>query len=109
LGFGRALQWLEDRFGTPSPAPPASRPTTQALTLPPPAAHLWPRVERYDPASSFHPPSASSRQGLERPPSYPARLSPGGSVASRSRRPSYSELNPLSLERKSLRPSPRWV
>jgi hypothetical protein len=47
LGFGQALQWLEDRFGAPAPVQPASRPTTQALTLPPPTAHHWPRVERY--------------------------------------------------------------
>lgn len=47
LGFGRALQWLEDRFGTPAPAQPASLFPTHAWTLPPPAVHHWPRVERY--------------------------------------------------------------
>lgn len=47
LGFGRALQWLEDRFGTPASAQPASVFTSHAWTLPPPAVHHWPRVERY--------------------------------------------------------------
>jgi hypothetical protein len=47
VGFGQALQWLEDRFGTPPLPQPAFKPTTQTLTLPPPTAHLWPRVERY--------------------------------------------------------------
>jgi hypothetical protein len=47
LGFGRALQWLEGRFGTwPSVQPPFS-PAPRVLTLPPPAPHHWPRVERY--------------------------------------------------------------
>jgi hypothetical protein len=47
LGFGRALQWLEDRFFTPAPAQPASLFTVPAWRLPPPAGHHWPRVERY--------------------------------------------------------------
>jgi hypothetical protein len=47
LGFGQALQWLEDRFGTPAPAQPVSLVTTRSWTIPPPAAHHWPRVERY--------------------------------------------------------------
>jgi hypothetical protein len=47
FGFGQALQWLEERFGTPLPVQPAFMPRTQALTLPPPAMHHWHRVERY--------------------------------------------------------------
>ena len=47
VGFGQALQWLEDRFGTAAPAQPASLVTAPAWTLPPPALHHWPRVERY--------------------------------------------------------------
>jgi hypothetical protein len=47
LGFGRALQWLEDRFGTGPSVPPAFSPATRPLTLPPPSVHHWPRVERY--------------------------------------------------------------
>lgn len=47
LGFGQALQWLEERFGTWPPVQPAFSPAPQTLTLPPPAAHHWPRVERY--------------------------------------------------------------
>lgn len=47
VGFGQALQWLEDRFGTPAPAQPASLFTVPAWRLPPPAGHHWPRVERY--------------------------------------------------------------
>lgn len=47
VGFGQALQWLEDRFGTPAPARPASLFTVPAWRLPPPAGHHWPRVERY--------------------------------------------------------------
>jgi protein strawberry notch len=47
LGFGQALQWLEDRFGAPAPAQPACLFSTTAWTLPPPAVLHWPRVERY--------------------------------------------------------------
>jgi hypothetical protein len=46
-GFGQALQWLEEHFGIPAPPPPASRVTPSACSLPPPALHHWPRVERY--------------------------------------------------------------
>ncbi len=38
VGFGQALQWLEERFGNPSPVQPASNPATQGLALPPPSA-----------------------------------------------------------------------
>ncbi|HOX60111.1 MAG TPA: DUF3991 and TOPRIM domain-containing protein [Verrucomicrobiota bacterium] len=47
LGFGRALQWLEDRFGTWPSVQPAFSPASRVLTLPPPSVHHWPRVERY--------------------------------------------------------------
>jgi hypothetical protein len=47
LGFGRALQWLEDRFGTWPSVEPAFPPALRALTLPPPVPHHWPCVERY--------------------------------------------------------------
>lgn len=47
LGFGQALQWLEERFGTPAPSQlaPVARP--HVWTLPTPASGHWPRVERY--------------------------------------------------------------
>lgn len=47
FGFGQALQWLEERFDPGSPVEPGFRPAPRALTLPPPAVHHWPRVERY--------------------------------------------------------------
>ena len=47
LGFGQALQWLEERFGPGPSVEPTFSPAPRALTLPPPALHLWPRVERY--------------------------------------------------------------
>jgi hypothetical protein len=47
LGFGRALQWLEDRFGTGPSVQSAFPPAPRVLTLPPPSVHHWPRVERY--------------------------------------------------------------
>jgi hypothetical protein len=47
LGFGQALQWLEDRFGTPAPAQLVALVPTHAWTPPPPATHHWPRVEHY--------------------------------------------------------------
>jgi hypothetical protein len=47
LGFGQALQWLEERFGTWPSVEPAFSPAPRALTLPSPATHHWPRVERY--------------------------------------------------------------
>jgi len=47
VGFGQALQWLEERFAHLAPAQPVSMSPTQPLTLPPPAPHNWPRVERY--------------------------------------------------------------
>ena len=47
VGFGPALQWLEDRFGLAPPTQPAAGATVHKLVLPAPAPHLWPRVERY--------------------------------------------------------------
>jgi hypothetical protein len=48
VGFGQALQWLEHRFADFLPAPPpAPMSRTQALTLSPPTARNWPRVQRY--------------------------------------------------------------
>jgi len=47
LGFGRALQWLEDHFGSGPSVQPACSPAPRVLTLPHPSRHHWPRVERY--------------------------------------------------------------
>ena len=47
VGFGQALQWLEQRFADPLPAPPASIFATPTRTLPPPVAQNWPRVQHY--------------------------------------------------------------
>jgi len=47
VGFGQALEWLEERLDTSAPVSPASTPTPRRLRLPPPAAPHWPRVERY--------------------------------------------------------------
>lgn len=47
IGFGQALEWLEARLGVTAPTQPAAVSTPQILTLPPAAAHHWPRVERY--------------------------------------------------------------
>lgn len=47
VGFGQALQWLEERFGTPALAQPACLFTASAWRLPPAVGHHWPRVERY--------------------------------------------------------------
>lgn len=47
LGFGPALQWLEDRFGWAPSTQPAAVATVHKLSLPAPAPQFWPRVERY--------------------------------------------------------------
>jgi hypothetical protein len=47
VGFGQALEWLEEHWGASAPRQPAGPSTTRVLRLPPPAAHHWPRVERY--------------------------------------------------------------
>jgi hypothetical protein len=47
LGFGRALQWLEDRFGARPLVAPVAHSPPRRFSLPPPALHHWLRVERY--------------------------------------------------------------
>ena len=47
VGFGQALQWLEQRFGSGPSFAPEATPRTRSLALPPPIADNWPRVERY--------------------------------------------------------------
>lgn len=47
FGFGQALQWLEERFGTPSLGQPASEVAAPVWRLPPPDVQHWPCVERY--------------------------------------------------------------
>jgi hypothetical protein len=47
VGFGQALQWLEQSFGSRTPFPPQATPRTRSLALPPPMADNWSRVERY--------------------------------------------------------------
>jgi hypothetical protein len=47
VAFGQALQWLEERFGRGPPTQPTAQATAHTLSLPAPAPHLWPRVERY--------------------------------------------------------------
>ncbi|HYV29593.1 MAG TPA: DUF3991 and TOPRIM domain-containing protein [Candidatus Binatia bacterium] len=47
VGFGQALEWLERRFVGLTAPQSGSMPSEQALTLPPPVAQNWPRVECY--------------------------------------------------------------
>lgn len=47
VGFGQALEWLELRFSALIPLPPPATRQAPSLSLPPPAASNWPRVERY--------------------------------------------------------------
>ena len=47
VGFGQALEWLEHHFGTFTPLPPQAPPRAQSLSLPPPVADNWPRVQHY--------------------------------------------------------------
>jgi protein strawberry notch len=47
VGFGQALQWLEERFATSAPLQPACPPITRVLRLPPPSARHWPQVQAY--------------------------------------------------------------
>lgn len=47
VGFGLALQWLENQFAGVIPPQPESTPKEQPLALPAPVAENWPRVERY--------------------------------------------------------------
>lgn len=57
LGFGPALQWLEDHFGPRPSVLPAFSPAPRVLTLPPPSPHHWPRVQRYLIEQRLLPPS----------------------------------------------------
>jgi len=47
VGFGLALQWLENHFAGLIPPQPESTLREQPLALPAPVAENWPRVERY--------------------------------------------------------------
>jgi hypothetical protein len=47
VGFGQAVQWLEQRFGSGASFPPQATPRTRSLALPPPVADNWPRVRHY--------------------------------------------------------------
>ena len=47
VGFGQALQWLEQHFGSCTSFPPQATPQTRSLALPPPLADNWPRVRHY--------------------------------------------------------------
>lgn len=47
VGFGQALEWLEHHFDTFTPLPPQATLQAQSLSLPPPVADNWPRVQRY--------------------------------------------------------------
>jgi hypothetical protein len=47
VGFGQALEWLEQGFGSSTSLPSPPTPQTRSLALPPPVAGHWPRVERY--------------------------------------------------------------
>jgi hypothetical protein len=47
VGFGQALQWLEQRFGSGTSFAPTATPQTRSLALPSPVPDTWPRVERY--------------------------------------------------------------
>lgn len=47
IGFGQALEWLEHHFGTFTPRPLQTTLQAQSLSLPPPQADNWPRVQRY--------------------------------------------------------------
>lgn len=47
VGFGQALEWLEQRFSTATSPPPQPTLRGHSLLLPPPVAGNWPRVQRY--------------------------------------------------------------
>lgn len=47
VDFGRALEWLELHFGAFTPLPPPATPQARSLSLPPPVANNWPRVQHY--------------------------------------------------------------
>jgi hypothetical protein len=47
IGFGQAMEWLEQRFGSLPPPPPAITSHVPSLVLPAAVASHWPRVRRY--------------------------------------------------------------
>jgi hypothetical protein len=47
VGFGHALEWLEEHFGVVTPPPSPTAPQVHSLSLPPPALDHWPRVRHY--------------------------------------------------------------
>lgn len=47
VGFGQALEWLELHFGAFTSLPIQATLQIQSLSLPPPLAGNWPRVQRY--------------------------------------------------------------
>jgi hypothetical protein len=47
LGFGQALEWLEQRFGSCTSLPSQAMLQTRSLTLPQPVSGNWPRVQHY--------------------------------------------------------------
>jgi hypothetical protein len=47
VGFGQALEWLEQRFGGLHLLPPTPTTQVRSLALPVPVASHWPRVRRY--------------------------------------------------------------
>ena len=47
VGFGQALEWLEQHLGTVTSLPPKTTLQIQSLSLPPPVADNWPRVQCY--------------------------------------------------------------
>jgi hypothetical protein len=47
VGFGQALEWLEQRFGSGTSLPAQATPQTRSLALPPPVTGNWLRVRQY--------------------------------------------------------------
>lgn len=47
VGFGQALEWLENHFGVFTPLRAQAMPQLQSLALPAHVAGNWPRVQRY--------------------------------------------------------------
>jgi len=47
VGFGQALEWLEQHFGAVTPLPSRTSLPVHSLALPPPVTDNWPRVQRY--------------------------------------------------------------
>jgi len=46
-GLTPFLEWLELHFGAFTPLPPPATPQARSLSLPPPVANNWPRVQHY--------------------------------------------------------------